>query len=439
VGLREAPAPSVWALLLAAWRTGVCVVGVHPRRSPDEQDVQLAEVGASLCMEGDGRLHALSGASLAEPIGSSFVAPHPLAASPPLAALERWLYEVGDRLSEPALILFTSGTTGRPKAARLSRRGVVASAVAHAVHSQGYTYAGWLLCMPAWHVGGWSVFLRAMIQGTRVVVSEPFEPRIVARRLREEAVGGVSFVPTMLHRLLEAGEAAPSSLRIALVGGAASPPGLLERARAAGWPVAPTWGLTECASQVATASPAAAGPTDGALLLPGFEIRARGESEEGELLVRGPQCFDGYLQPDGSIDRSAFDADGFFATGDLGRVLDRPHGRCVEVWNRRVDLIVSGGENVYPAEVERRLLALPGVREAAVVGLDDAEWGQVVAAVVVPDDPDATVAGLDALARATFPGFLRPKRWHLSASLPVGPTGKRDAAALRALFAATGG
>lgn len=151
----------------------------------------------------------------------------------------------------------------------------------------------------------------------------------------------------------------------------------------------------------------------------------------GRILVRGPSLFDGYLRPDGSVD-PALSADGFFDTGDLGELDEEGQ---LHVHARRTDLIVTGGENVYPVEVEQALERLPGVRRAAVFGVPDDRWGQLVAAAIEPDPaapPD--LQGLVDVLSTTLAPHKRPRRWALVGALPLTPSGKLSRAGLAELY-----
>jgi O-succinylbenzoic acid--CoA ligase len=227
----------------------------------------------------------------------------------------------------------------------------------------------------------------------------------------------LSLVPTQLHRLLDRGWRPPSFVRAVLLGGAAASPSLLRRAREAGVPVLPTYGLTESCAQLATRAPGDdRDAPDVGFPLRGMEVRVRAQVLE----VRGPQLFDGYLG-----EPRPFDAEGWFSTGDLGS-LDA-EGR-VTVLGRRGDLVVRGGENVYPARVESILVEDPSVRDAAVLGLPDEEWGERVAVALVTDDPEAARA---AIARAPLAPFERPTRVAFFDALPTNATGKIDRATIR--------
>ncbi len=211
-----------------------------------------------------------------------------------------------------------------------------------------------------------------------------------------------SLVPTMLARLREAGLSAAPALRAILLGGGPAPAELVGWATDVGLPVMPTYGMTETASQIATAAP---GERAGRPL-PGVELEIAADEE---ILVRGPMVAPGALA-----------GDGWLHTGDAGRIdgdgLLHVHGRLKE-------LIVTGGENVAPAEVEQVLLAHPAVADAAVAGLPDPEWGEAITAYVVLDG-DAAAAQLADWCRERLPGYKVPKRIETVASIPRNAAGK---------------
>jgi O-succinylbenzoic acid--CoA ligase len=264
-----------------------------------------------------------------------------------------------------ATLLFTSGTTGAPKAALLTLDNHLASARA-ANQVLGVDASSRFICaLPLFHVGGLAIAFRCRAAGATLLLHERFDAAAVARDLRAGATH-VSLVAATLARLLDCASAFPPAL--AIVGGGPVPRPLLDRARAAGLRVVQTWGMTETASMATCERPGDADQTTAGPPLPGFELRLE---DGGEIAVRGPAVFPGYLGGE--------PVSGFFRTGDLGELDAR--GRLV-VHARRSDLIVSGGENVYPAEVEAALLEHPGVREAAVVPAPDQRWGQVGVAYV---------------------------------------------------------
>jgi o-succinylbenzoate---CoA ligase len=313
----------------------------------------------------------------------------------------------------PAMLIHTSGTTGAARPVTLTVGNWAAHAWASAAALGHPTDERWLCCLPLAHVGGLGIVVRAAIHATTVLLRERFDAAHVATALHE-GVTGVSLVPTMLGRVLDAGLERPPLLRVALIGGGPVPPGMLRRALDAGIPVAQTYGLTEACSQVTAEEPGEGSGTAGRALH-GVELAL---DAGGEILVRGP-----------TVARESVDEDGFLHTGDLG-VLDR-RGRLTVV-GRRSETIVSGGENVAPAEVEAALESHPAVSEVAVFGRPDAEWGErVVAAVVLREGATAAPDDLRAHAAARLARFKVPKEVELRAALPRTASGKVRRAELR--------
>jgi O-succinylbenzoic acid--CoA ligase len=285
----------------------------------------------------------------------------------------------------------------------------------------------WLACMPLFHVGGLSILFRAVLYGNTVVVHERFDPAAANRAFDRDGVTRASLVATMLARILEdrGDRPAPPQLRCVLLGGGPAPASLIERARELGFPIAPTYGLTEAASQVATRVPGDAGA--GLQPLFGTEVRVVDAEDRdvpdgapGELLVRGPTVMRGY------VDRPAETAEtlrgGWLHTGD---VAVRAGDGSLRILERRGDLFISGGENVYPSEVEGVLLEHPAVAEAAVAAIPDADYGQrpaawlVFRAGVAPDDEQ-----LRAFCRKRLAGYKVPAAFHGVAALPRNAAGK---------------
>ncbi|TAJ21240.1 MAG: o-succinylbenzoate--CoA ligase [Dehalococcoidia bacterium] len=328
-------------------------------------------------------------------------------------------------------VIYTSGTTGRPKGALLTHGNFHWSAVASAANLGVEADDRWLACMPLFHVGGLSILLRSAIYGTTAVIHERFEEARVDRALREERITLLSVVATMLQRVFAVSDAPfPPTLRGVLLGGGPAPSPLLEEAARRSMPVLQTYGLTESCSQVATLGHADALRKLGSAGLPlststvRIEVDGRDAEagEVGEILVAGPTVCAGYLhRPDAT---AAAIVDGWLHTGDLGWCDDEGY---LYVADRRDDLIVSGGENVYPAEVESALLEHPAIEESAVVGLPDDRWGARVVAVVVLksgiDEPAAAV--IAAHLRERLAGYKLPREILIeTAPLPRTASGK---------------
>jgi O-succinylbenzoic acid--CoA ligase len=300
-------------------------------------------------------------------------------------------------LEQTAVVVHTSGTTSAPKPVQLRFGNWLWSALGSGVALGVDPEERWLCTLPLSHVGGLSILLRSVIAGTTAIVHERFDTdRVLAELRRPDGPTMVSLVPTTLARLLDAGLERPPALRWALLGGAPLPPALLERAADAGVPVAPTYGLTEACSQVTTfGSP---------LFCTRVEL-----AHDGEILVSGKTL--------------AHDSGPVLHTGDLGAWDDE--GR-LRITGRKADTIVSGGENVAPAEVEAALEAHPAVAEAAVFARPDPEWGEAVTARVrLHDDAMADAAELAAYCRSRLAAFKVPKAIEFTdAPLPRTASGK---------------
>jgi O-succinylbenzoic acid--CoA ligase len=338
--------------------------------------------------------------------------------------LPRGGLEGGHDLDATAVVLHTSGTTSAPEPVELTYGNFLWSALGSSVALGQDGAERWLCTLPLHHVGGLSILLRSCIYGTTALVHERFETDEALHALRDRGVTLVSVVatprgrppPPPLGRLLDAGLRRPPSLRCALTGGGPVPAVLLDRAREAEVPVSLTYGLTEACSQVTTtplAAIARGGPVGDrpAAGPPLFCTRVQ-IAGDGEILVRGP-----------TVAAGAAAEDGWLHTGDLGML--EPDGRLL-VDGRKAETIVSGGENVSPAEVEAVLAAHPKVLEAAVLGRPDREWGEAVTAVVVarpgaePDEDELRAH----CARALAP-YKVPKRMILTFEpLPRTPSGK---------------
>ncbi len=303
-----------------------------------------------------------------------------------------------------AAVVHTSGTTAAPKPVELSTGNWLANALGSALALGLDPEERWLCTLPLSHVGGLAILLRSAIYGTTAMLHEGFETEAAKQAIIEEGVTVTSLVPTTLRRLLDAGLEAPPHLRVALIGGGPLAPALAERAASAKIPIAQTYGMTEATSQVATSLPGQPETAGRPLLGTRVEI-----APDGEILVQGPTVAPGAIQPDG-----------WLHTGDLGTLDER--GRLT-ITGRKADTIVTGGENVAPAEVEAVLLAHPAVADAGVYGRPHPEWGEELHATVVLHAP-ADEPQLQAHVAAHLARYKVPKRIVFAGRLPRTPSGK---------------
>ncbi|WP_020417402.1 o-succinylbenzoate--CoA ligase [Amycolatopsis sp. ATCC 39116] len=329
----------------------------------------------------------------------------------------------GMRPDEPvepgtAVIIATSGSTGEPKGVLLSAEALQASAAA--THARLGGPGRWLLATPANYIGGLQVLVRSMLAGQpfAVLPPGPFRAERFAEAARPVLAGNgpryTAMVPTQLTRLLDAGGPgldAAKAFDAIILGAAATTPALRARAKEAGVRIVPSYGMSETAS----------GCVYDGVPLDGVDVRI---ADDGRILISGPVLTHGYrLRPD--LTAAAFDG-GWFRTGDRGQLRD---GR-LEVLGRLDDVINTGGVKVSAAAVERLITSLPGVRETCVVGLPDAEWGQVVAAAVVPEGEAPDVDELRAAVRSAAGAAAVPKRVEFVTTLPLRGPGKIDRTAV---------
>lgn len=384
VGLRGKPGLAWLAALFACWRLGAIAAPLNERQPDAERERAKKILGCDFQWTPQDAGQPTS-------LGES-VAP-------------RW------PLDRPMLRVCTSGSTGTPRCVELTLRQLWFNTLGSNRRLGHRRDDRWLVCLPVNHVGALVAIFRCLHNRIALELHPRFDSAVVGSRLDSGDVSLVSLVPTMLESILDArGEAgfAPQ-LRAVLLGGAACSEHLLERCRKAELPIAVSWGMTETASQVATRRPGDLGPLDeGIPPLPWVHV---GVAEDGRLVVSGPV------------------AQGSFVTDDLGEIT--ASGR-VRIFGRRDDVIVRGGENIHPREIEVVLEAHAQVREAVVLGKDDPRLGQVPVAFVSGANLDAEV--LQDWCRTQLAGFKAPAVIHTLHELPRTDLGKIDGEALRTLL-----
>jgi malonyl-CoA/methylmalonyl-CoA synthetase len=342
------------------------------------------------------------------------------------------------RPDEPGLILYTSGTTGRPKGATLTHGNLLASAEAVRRAWRWEASDRLVLALPLFHAHGLCVGVHGtLLAGASAVLLERFEAEAVLASIDEHRATQFFGVPTMYSRLAASPRAgALASLRLCVSGSAPLPPELFDRIEeVSGQRVLERYGMSETLMLTSNPYEGERRPGTVGLPLPGVEVRLA-EGATGEVEVRGPNVFAGYWGNEAATDE-AFD-EGWFRTGDVGELDDRGYLRLV---GRAKELIITGGYNVYPREVEEALDGVPGVRELAVAGEPSEEWGETVTAYLVLEgdgdggdvvgDAEAAIAALSARAAERLAAYKRPRRYHLVGALPRNALGKVVRAQLR--------
>jgi O-succinylbenzoic acid--CoA ligase len=306
------------------------------------------------------------------------------------------------RPTEAAVLIATSGSTGQPKIVELSAKALTRSATATLRRVGAAPGDRWLCCLPTDHIAGVQVLTRSIVAGTAPVIHERFS----AAEAVTSGVQHISVVPTQLRRMLDHDLSVFSSI---LLGGAAAPPDLLASARAAGGRILTTYGMSEtCGGCVYDGV-----PLDGVSAAVG---------DDGRIRLAGPVLFDAYrLRPD--LTAAVLDGD-WFVTGDLGVIDDG----VLRVRGRADDVINTGGEKVVAGEVEHLLRSHPAVADVVVVGRPDAEWGELVTAVVVGS---VTLEELRDHVRTTMPAHAAPRALEIVAEIPMLASGKPDRVRLR--------
>lgn len=413
--------------LLAILETGATLVPINPRLSEGERERVLS-------------LLPLAGLSRIEGGETVRTTGHPEAKTAGFASTVPGASELPE---PPAVLIWTSGTSGQPTAVLLGESAIRANLRMAADRLDLSENDAWAATLSPAHVGGLMLILRASILGSALECVDGFDAHDLIEGATAGRITHASLVPTMLSRVVEAldGAPAPNGLKAILIGGAHAPHQLIESASGAGLPVCTTYGMTEMCSQVTTATPSEAmGGGHSGRALTGNEVRI---SDQGEIQLRGPTMALGRLRwPEGQAISGGFTCqlepvavDGWYHTGDLGEI-DRDG--FLRVVGRLGDRIISGGVNVDPRMVEQAILSLSEVREAFVLGRPDPEWGERVQALVVTAEAAVVPTlrpDLREALRSTLAGATLPQAVLSVATMPVNPNGKIDREAASALIA----
>jgi fatty-acyl-CoA synthase len=428
--------PAQIALLMALARLGGVLVPMNHRLSPAEWEALLDDCRPALLVHDDHFADAAQALALPTRSVRALDAQAEIAPMPDMA----------DAASRPVLLVYTSGTTGRPKGAVHTQRNLLAN-MAIAAQVQDMTPADTVLsALPLFHVGGLCIqTLPALSVGAQVLLFTRFDAQATLDCMRRERPTLTLQVPATLQALIAHpawAEADLSCLRAIWAGSSLLPATLIEACHARSVPMCNVYGSTETGPFSIALPSAHAFDHLGSCgwAAPGVEVRlhdlqgrAVRPGEVGEILVRGPNVVEHYWP-----DLPACDADGFFHSGDLA--LQSPDGSYTVV-GRAKDMVISGGENIYPAEIENLLVQHPLVAECAVVGQEDARWGEVVVAVVVLRDPaqQEWMPALQAFLDGRLARYKWPRRWQRVDALPRTALGKVQKPELKALLKALAG
>lgn len=415
--------------IAACWKLGIPFISLDPKLTKKELEARLTELEPALILCDSKNRHRLKGDDVIHMDQDFF--------------LNAFTFDIRDmKLPNEAKIkkneifgyFFTSGTSGKPKIVPLKRSQIFAAAQASSTNFRPEQNHFWLLCLPLNHVGGISIVLRSLIYGSAIYRMDVFHEEMIKEFLSVNTrFQAASLVPTMLKRMLDDPLfKTHRDFKAILLGGGPTSETLLRKSVERGIPIVSSYGMTETCAQIAanpllkpsgTYTPI---KSVGKVFPPNqMEIRddsgkKQGPNESGTIWLKGPQVFDGYYTKEDNKDR--FDKKGWFKTGDFGHI--NGFGQLF-IESRRTDLIITGGENVNPVEVEQAIEKIPSIKEAVVIGIPDEEWGQKVTAIITLSNgktPD--LEEIRNQLKKDLTDFKLPKELRIVSEIPRTQTGK---------------
>ncbi|MEK4486815.1 o-succinylbenzoate--CoA ligase [Psychrobacillus sp. FSL H8-0484] len=403
--------PQLVVVLHGCIQLGCELVMLNERLTEEELSYQLQDSNADSLL-----VDSFEKRNLAYPNRLSFEDVH-LAEQTAIEMEKEWLKD------RTITIMYTSGTTGNPKGVRQSLENHVMSATGSALNLGVQPHDCWLCTVPLFHISGFSILMRSVLYGMTVHLHTKFDAEKVVEDILSGTVTGMSVVAVTLERIITVLETKnlsfPNTFKSMLVGGGPVPLNYLERAIKRNIPVLQTYGMTETSSQTTTLSSEDAIRKLGSAGKPLFfaDVRIDGEEKIGEICIKGPHVTKGYI---GASESRNPLVDGWLHTGDMGYIDEEGY---LFVVDRRSDLIISGGENIYPAEVEQALVKHPAVKEAGVAGRSDDKWGQVPVAFVVLKE-DTGEEELNAFMKTQIASYKQPVSYYFVEQLPRNASNK---------------
>ncbi|WEV54540.1 o-succinylbenzoate--CoA ligase [Leuconostocaceae bacterium ESL0723] len=405
--------------ILAVLQTGKTIVFFNRRLAAPEIDQQIQDANLDLVITDDDYSVDLA---VRQQLTLEELRTNP--ANPDFAPVKNYEPEA------IASVMYTSGTTGKPKGVLQSFANHFYSAMGSALNLGLQADDAWLTVVPLFHISGFSIMMRQLLYGMRLDLMAKFDAHAVNQRLLTKPVSHISVVPVMLQEMLadlKPGQVYQDKFRVLLLGGGPSSKAMLQAAQDHQIPVVQSYGMTETASQVVALDPQMALAKLGSVGKPLFPVSLKlvddqGQpSQVGQVWLQTPTLSPGYLNQA----KRATGPDAWFDTGDYGHL---DEDGFLYIAGRRGDMISSGGENVFPQEVEEVLGHFPGLNQVVVVGQPDAKWGMVPVAIL---DRDIDIKDLRAYGRTHLAHYKAPQRFYWTDHWPRTASGKIKRQALQ--------